>query len=136
MNFLIESLQNIFDPTPPTFSNWSVIFTILSVIFIAGGIALKVYMKMHKEDKAFKRTFRDFPFKLIVQGALLGLYTFLRYSAVAFLSMRVIMIAIIISMIYTGYNMVNAYTKRYPELQKHEKEKAENGKHSMKKRRK
>lgn len=137
MNFLLETLQNVFDPTPPNVSNYGILFIILAVVFVAGGIALKVYIKANKQDKAFKRAFRDYPFRLIVQGVLMGLYIFMRTSSVAFLSMRLIMIAILIAMIYTGYKMYISYTKNYPEYKKHFDEKnQEKNKHPGKKRRK
>jgi phosphoglycerol transferase MdoB-like AlkP superfamily enzyme len=136
MNFLLETLQNVFDPTPPTFSNYAILFIVLSIVFVAGGIALKFYIKANKADKAFKRAFRDFPFRLIVQGVLLGLYEFMRHSAVAFMSMRVLMLAILIAMIYTGYKMYIAYTQTYPQYKKHAEESLEKNKYSTKKRKK
>lgn len=136
MNFLVETLQNIFTPTPPTFSNYTIFFMILAGAFVAGGIALKFYIKARKEDKSFKRSFRNYPFKLITLGILLGIYIFMRHYAVAFLSMRLLMIALVITMIYTVYQMYNSYTKQYPELQKHEKDKLEKNKYSTKKHKK
>jgi len=136
MNIFIDLLKYVFDPTPLAFSNYELLFMILAGLLVVGGIALKFYLKTNREDKPFRRAFRDFPLKLIILGLLLAFYAFLRHNSVAFLSMRALLFANLIAIAYVIYRMVMAYTKDYPALKQHAKNKEEKNKYAPKKRRK
>lgn len=119
MSFILTILQYFFDPLPPGPFKFMYVFIALAGLCFLGAIGLKVFLKQQKEDKIFKKLFRDLPGKLLVIGTMEGLYVLVRYERMPYLSMRFINDLILAYALYVVVRYVQMYFKIYPAEKKH-----------------
>lgn len=102
-------------------SNHFAFASILTFIVIAiwvFAIFLKFQLKRNKHDKAFKRSFRNYPWRLFNLGLLIGLYTYCRTQFIPYLSARFILLLILCWGAWIAYSLVNTYLNKYPHSKK------------------
>jgi hypothetical protein len=112
----------LFDPLPAGPFRFIYAFVALVVLVLAAGITLKIMLKKWKEDKIFKKLFRDLPGKLFIIALLEGIYVLVRYERMAYLSMRFLNFLILAYVVYVGVYYANMYFKEYPAQKKHHEE--------------
>jgi len=118
MQTLNSFILYFFLPVPGrTFQYYTFVGILIGILIIL-GIILKVYIKKNKDDKAFRKLFKNFPRKLWIIAVLFGLYLIARYNYVPMLSMRLFFYIILVLTGYLFYQIINAYLKTYPELKK------------------
>jgi len=132
MNTLNNIIIYLFNPTPGrSFAYYYFISTLIVVLFLL-GLFLKLYIKKNKEDKTFKKLFKQEPKKLWYLTIILLVYLFVRYYYVPFFSMRMLLFITIGVIIYKAYQLINIYLKLYPAEKKLREEKLEKKKYSIK----
>ena len=123
MQTITTLLQYFFEPIPAGQYKFMYLFIALAVIGLAASIALRIYLKKHKEDKILRKLFRTFPGKLQTVSICLGLYILVRYEKMPFLSMRFLNYIIIGTAIYLLINAFQLYSQVYPhEKKRHEQQ--------------
>lgn len=123
MQTLTNLITYVFHPNPGRTFSYYIILIILIALMLGFSVFLRIHIKKNKEDKAFKRLFRDFPGKLQLISFFLIIYLFFRYYSAVFLSMRIFLYMILLSTACVIYMMVNAYLKKYPlEKKRHEEQ--------------
>ena len=118
MDIVNQTILYFFSPNPGREFQYYILLGILIAIFIALTVLIYLYAKKHKDDKAFKKLFRNYPTKFIILAVLLGLYMLLRYNGVPFFSMRFLLYILIGSCIFVVAMAVKTYLKKYPEEKK------------------
>jgi len=94
-----------------------------AIILLALGIGIKVLLIIRKDNKALRRTFKVAPSEFIWLGILLAILVGARETAIAYLSMRFLMITVIGLSFYYIYKNIHRYIKKYPEMKKLSKNK-------------
>ena len=122
MAFLLTLLQYFFDPLPSGPYKYMYFFIGLAVVGVGASIALRIYLKKQKEDKIFKKLFRDLPGKLQIFGILEAIYVFARYERMPYVSMRFLNYLVLAYGIYVLTRYVQLYLKVYPAEKKHHQE--------------
>lgn len=112
-------LNYFFEITPSGRFDYMYLFIILAVITLILSIAGHIYLKQHKGDKIFRKLFSSVPGKLQMLAILLGLYVFVRYERMPFLSMRFLNYIILGTGIYLLIRYAKIYLKIYPEAKRH-----------------
>lgn len=103
-----------FSPLPGREFLYYIPITILILGLFILSLYLSVYSRKHKDNKAFKKTFRSYPGKLQLMAVLLGIYGLLRYYYVPLFSMRFLLYVLVAITIYVLYSLIQAYRKKYP----------------------
>jgi len=119
MSIISNLILYFFSPLPEGPFRFMYFFIVLGAISLIGGIVLKVYLKKQKNDKIFKKLFRDLPGKLILIGILEGLYVLVRWQRLPYLSLRFLNYLVLAYVIYVVFHYVQLYIKVYPEDKKH-----------------
>jgi len=92
------------------------------IVLIVGILAFSLYLRLRirkdKEDKTFRRLFRNFPGKLEITATALAVYILLRYYNIGFFSMRMMIYLILATTLILGYYIVITYVKKYPAAKK------------------
>lgn len=104
-----------FSPNPGRQFEYQYLVLAVIVFFILLTLGVYYYALKNKEDKAFKKLFRNFPTKFIIMAVLLAGYLFIRYYGVPFFSMRFMLYVLLASSIYIIYSAVETFRKKYPE---------------------
>ncbi len=121
MESLKKIILYIFTVTPGRDFRYYAVFIIMMVAALGLAIFIKIYIKKHKKDKAFKHLFKRYTSKLINFDILIGLYLFFRYYSVSYLSSRVLLYSITLYGVYLAHAMIIAYHRKYPlEKKRHE----------------
>ena len=113
MESLKQFVLNLITVTPGSDFKYYWLLIILIILVTALAVFIKVYIKKHKEDKAFKHLFKRYPARLINFNLLLGFYLFFRYYSVPYLSVRLLLYIIMLWGIYLAYRMINSYHREY-----------------------
>jgi len=95
----------------------------LAVVSLLASIALRIYLKKQKEDKIFKKLFRNLPGKLQLFAIMEGLYVLVRYERMPYLSMRFLNYCVLAYGLYLAIRYAQLYFKVYPAENKHHHEK-------------
>ncbi len=107
-----------FFQSPPSAFQYAMALWVYVVLLIGAAVGIVVMIKKNKEDKAFKKVFRNFPTKLVTIGVLLAFYLLSREYSIPLLSMRIMLAVILAVSVYVDYTLVMAYLKKYPEEKK------------------
>lgn len=127
MQTINDIISYVFHPNPGRSFSYYIVLLALIVFFLGFSIFLKIYIKKNKNDKAFKKLFRNYPGRFQLVTLFLILYLFFRYYAVVFLSMRIFLYIILLSGVMVIYAMGNAYLKKYPmEKKRYEEQNVKN----------
>jgi|GEM_PF-1386440 len=122
MSFITTVIQYFFSPLPDGPFRYMYFFIVLAAVSLIGGIALTVYLKKQKDDKIFRKLFRDLPGKLILIGVLEGLYVIMRWQRLPYLSMRILNDMLLVYVVYVVIHYAQLYLKVYPTEKKHHHE--------------
>lgn len=133
MSTLSSLLSYIFSPIPGKAFGFYYPLIVLIILLVAFAGFLFITVKKSKEDKTFKRLFRNYPAKLITVAACLGIYLLARYTAVPFLSMRVLLYVALIVLGILAYQIINLYLNKYPQEKKKHADLMEKNKYIPKK---
>ncbi len=104
-----------FAPNPGSAFEYYYAVIALIVVFILLTFGVYYFAVKNKEDKAFKKLFRNYPTKFIILAVLLALYLFIRMNNVPFFSMRFMLYILLASSAYVIYSSVMTFTKKYPD---------------------
>ena len=118
MSFLFNSIQYFFQITPSTPFQYQTVTLIIAILLFGASIALRLFLKKHKEDKILKKLFRTVPSQLQSLAICFGIYIVARYSKIPFLSMRIINYILVALVCYVIIQNIRIYLKKYPELKK------------------
>lgn len=136
MNFINQVILYFFTPNPGRTFGYYILVEAIIIILLGLALAVFLYSRKHKDDKAFKKLFRNFPTKFIIIAVLLGLYLLCRYYLVAFFSMRFMLYILIGATIYVVYSATYTYFKKYPIEKKQREERIEHNKYIPRKKKK
>lgn len=129
MDLFNQIIIYFFAPSPGRLFQYYIIIGVLIAILIILSVLIFLNSKKHKDDKAFRKLFRNFPTKFIIIASLLGLYLLFRYNYVAFFSMRFLLYILVGSAIYVIYLCTYTYIKKYPAEKKFREERMEQNKY-------
>lgn len=119
MQILLDILQYFFEPLPSGQFKYLNALIIVAVVTMLISIALRIHLKKQKENKIFRKLFRDLPGKLQLFALSEGVYLLVRYERMPYLSMRVLNYMIWAYGIYTVFRAAQSYLKIYPSEKKH-----------------
>ncbi len=136
MDTINKIILYFFTPNPGrNFEYYWALGAIILLFIILTGL-IYYYALKNKEDKAFKKMFRNYPTKFIILAVLLGGYMLVRYNYVPFFSMRFLMYILLISGGYVLYNAYLTYFKKYPDEKERREKRLEMNKYVPKKKKK
>lgn len=136
MDTINKIILYFFSPNPGrNFEYYWALGAIILLFIILTGL-IYYYALKNKDDKAFKKLFRNYPTKFIILAVLFGVYMVVRYNYVPFFSMRILMYILLISGGYVLYNVYLTYFKKYPEEKKRREKRLEMNKYIPKKKKK
>ncbi len=122
MSFLSTVYQYFFASNPTGPFKFLYVFIAAVVLLVAGAIALKIFLKKHKEDKIFRKLFRDLPGKLFAIAFMEAIYVLVRFERMPYLSMRFLNYLIFAYAAYVAFHYAQLYFKVYPADKKHHEE--------------
>ena len=108
----------LFSIKPPARFGFSGLLTFIVVAVWILAIFLKFQIKKNRKDKAFKRSFRAYPWRLFNFGLLLGIYLYCRSQFIPYLSTRFLLLLILCWGAWIAYTLVNAFLNKYPQAKK------------------
>ena len=114
MSFLFNILEYFFKPLPTGIFKYTYLFLALAIISLLASIALRLYLKQQKDDKIFKKLFKDLPGKIQLFAIAEALYVAARYTRMPYLSIRFLHYMILAYGIYTAIRYGQLYLKIYP----------------------
>ena len=114
MSLVTTILTYFFSPIPSGKFKFMILLIVLAAAALLCSIALRFYLKQQKEDKIFRKLFRDLPGKLQLVAILEGIYIFARYEQMAFLSMRITNYIILGTGLYLIIRSAQTYFQVYP----------------------
>jgi len=114
----MEIFSYIFSPIPGTAFNYDVYLYIFGAILIVIGLLFVLWLRLKKEDRAFKKTYISAPSQFIWLGFIILMLVASRTNGIPYLSMRFLLfIAVGLSFYYIIKNIL-MYFKKYPEMKK------------------
>ena len=119
MDYLLSLLTYFFEPLPSAQFKYTNILIGLVVVCIVASFALRIYLKKQKEDKIFRKMFRNLPGQLLGFGLAEGLYLLVRYERMPYLSIRFLNYMILAYGLYVVVMNVKNYIKVYPSQKQH-----------------
>jgi len=122
MSVILNLLQYLFQPLPLGQFKFYYILVIIAVAALVASIALKLFLRKQKEDKIFKKLFRNLPGKLFTIAILEGLYVLVRFEEMPYVSIRFLNLVILIYAAYIVFHYGQIYYKIYPAEKKHHQE--------------
>ncbi|MFO0780601.1 MAG: hypothetical protein U0519_01780 [Candidatus Gracilibacteria bacterium] len=122
MQFLLTLIQYFFEPLPSGQFKYLYFFIALAVLAFIASIALRIFLKKQKDDKIFRKIFRDLPGKLQLFAIMEGLYILVRLERMPYLSIRFLNYCILAYGAYTAVRYVQLYLTIYPAEKKHHAE--------------
>lgn len=136
----MQALSYLFSPIPGSAFNYATVMYGYAIALIVIAVALKIFIIVKNEKKAFRRVYKRTPGHFIWIAVALIILTASRTTAVPYLSMRFLLyITLFVSLFLVGYNIYEFFTT-YPEIKqlkkKTKKKKAKKKKYSTKKRKK
>ena len=117
METVTSFFSYIFDITPgPDFRyTWPMI--ILSIILIIGAMVFASYYRKRKKlDMAFKKLFGKVSTTMLTFGALILIFTAIRYENIPYFSMRIWFAALLLIFLYVIFVYIKAARVKYPKL--------------------
>ncbi len=136
MDTINKFILYFFSPNPGrNFEYYWALGAIILVFIILTGL-IYYYALKNKDDKAFKKLFRNYPTKFIILAVLFAAYILVRYNYVPFFSMRFLMYILLISSVFVLYNSYITYFKKYPEEKKRREKRLQINKYIPKKKKK
>lgn len=135
METLNQIVLYFFSPNPGRVFNYYILIGALITLFILLTVLVYLYVRKNKEDKAFKKLFRNYPTKFLILAGLLGIYLILRYNYVPFFSMRILLYVLLGSSVYVIYAAIHTYLKKYPEEKERREKRMELNKYIPRKKR-
>ena len=115
---MMEIVSYIFSPVPGAAFNYSTHLFVYSILLVTAAIVIKIFIRVKKENKAFRKTWRTAPGQLLWTGLIITILTASRTSGIPYLSMRfLLLIALGLSFYYIFINIYKYFTK-YPEMKK------------------
>jgi hypothetical protein len=136
MTFIYDILNYFFNPLPGATFNYYIPILVLIVLLAVVAVGLKIFIKKNKQDKALRKTLRQFPSRIIYMALLLLLSLACRYANINLLSMRLFFFAVIIWGLYICYQLYTAYKVKYPAMKKLLQDQNVASKYTMKKKHK
>ncbi len=136
MNTFNQIILYFFSPNPGRAFEYYYAIGALILVFFLLTFGIYFYATKHKEDKAFKKLFRNYPTKFVILAVLLAMYLFIRYNNVPFFSMRFMMYILLISSAYVIYAVIMTFYKKYPEEKNRREKRLEQNKYIPKKKKK
>lgn len=119
MSFLLSILQYFFEPLPVGPFKFMYFFIALAALSLIASIAFRFYLKKQKEDKIFRKLFKNLPGKMQFFAILEAAYILVRYERMPYLSMRFLNYCVLAYGIYLAVHYVQLYFKVYPAEKKH-----------------
>lgn len=119
MPSLLNIIQYFFDPLPVGPFKYMYFFIVLAALSLIASVALRFYLKKQKEDKIFKKLFKDLPGKIQLFAILEAAYVFVRFERMPYLSMRFLNYCVLAYGIYLAVHYAQLYFKVYPSEKKH-----------------
>lgn len=119
MNTFNNIVLYFFNPAPGRDFLYYIPLAIIVALLAGLGIAIILRIKKNKQDKSFKKLFREFPTKLFLLAGLLAGYLFFRYYYVPFFSMRLFLCLILALSAYVIFKIVRTYQIAYPAEKTH-----------------
>ncbi len=119
MPLFLNILEYFFDPLPPGQFKFVVVFIVIAAIGFVVSSALMFYLKQQKNDKIFKKLFRNLPGKLLTIAVMEGVYVIARYERMPYVSMRFLNYIVLAYGLYVVIHYAQLYLKVYPADKKH-----------------
>ena len=115
---MYDILTYVFSPFANQSFNYGKYTMAYAIILLLIGIGIKVLLIIKKDNKALRRTFKVTPSEFIWVGIVLAMLVGARETAIAYLSMRFLMMIVIGLSFYYIYKNIHRYIKKYPEMKK------------------
>lgn len=113
----MEILSYLFSPIPGiTFNYYLHLMIYAGVLILIGLIVWIINSVLNKKDKAFVRTFKSLPGRLIWVGIILIILAASRVNGIAYLSMRFLLIIFLAVSVYIIIKSIYNFFKKYPEM--------------------
>ncbi len=125
MNIINTILTYFFEPLPSGRFEYMYTFIVLAIVILTFSIALRLYLKRQKDDKIFRKLFRELPGKLQIISIVLAVYILARYERMPYLSMRFLHYIIWAVMLYLLIKYAKIYFQIYPAEKKHHQKQLE-----------
>lgn len=114
----MEIFSYLFSPIPGSTFNYYTYLLIFGIALIIIGILFLVTIKIKKENKAFKKTYKTTPSKFIWIGIIVIILTASRTNGIPYLSMRLLLFIAVGLAVYYIFMVIINYFKKYPEYKK------------------
>ena len=119
MTYLLTLLTYFFEPLPSGPFKYMNILIAVAATCIVAAIALRIYLKKQKEDKIFRKLFRELPGKLLFFALTELVYVLVRYERMPYLSIRFLNYMILAYGLYILVMSAKNYLKIYPAAKQH-----------------
>lgn len=134
MSLFLNILQYFFDPLPSGPFKYMFVLIATAVLALALSIGLRIYIKKQKDDKIFRKLFRDFPGKMQIFAFSEAIYILVRYERMPYLSIRFLNYMVLAYGLYIVFRAAQLYLKVYPADKKHHTEQLKLNKYLPRKR--
>jgi len=114
----MQALSYLFSPVPGSAFKYSIAVTIFAIALIVIAIAVKVLIIVKKNNKAFRKVYRNMPGHFVWIGITLVILNASRTSAIPYLSMRFLLYITLLIAIYLVVINVYRFFTKYPEMKR------------------
>ena len=115
MAYLKNIINYLFSRNPgQNFSFYTELIILIALLIISAIVFSQIYKRRKKYDFAFKRSFRKLSGRLTLLAILFIVLTIFRYENIPYFSMRILLYASLLLLLYFIYKTIRTYKVEYP----------------------
>lgn len=112
----MEIVSYLFSPIPGSAFNYWLYVYIYASVLIALAIGFIVLIKIKKDNKALRKTYKSAPSEFLWMGITIAILTASRTNGIPYLSMRFLLFIIVALSFYYIIKNIHRLFKKYPEM--------------------